>query len=127
MAAIRGQASEIRGQRSAMRKKPFFGMKQHRTKQLAHFGAERGQFWVLGCSDVAAIEGEIEARVSLGVFTVGIGQLGNEMGLVAPLCPRFRQVEAYRTRGTANLTGERKLLLRRKRLTEFEHSHRQFI
>ena len=44
---------------------------------------------VLGIRDVTAVEREIERGVRFAVFPVAVGQLADEMFLIAPLGPRL--------------------------------------
>jgi hypothetical protein len=76
-------------------------MKRHRTEQFPNLGAERGQLTRPGGGEVAAVKGEIEARVGFCMFTVAIGQLGNEVRLMAALGPSCHAL-ATRQELTAN-------------------------
>ena len=51
-------------------------MKQHRTEQFPNFGTERRQLFVLNGSDVAAVQGEIDARIGFRILTIAVSQLG---------------------------------------------------
>ena len=54
-------------------------MKQHRTEQFPNFGTERRQLFVLNGSDVAAVQGEIDARIGFRNLTIAVSQLGQKM------------------------------------------------
>lgn len=110
-----------------MSQKPFFGMKQHGAEQFADLAAEGRQFIVFRYGDVPAFKGEIQTRIRLGVFTIAIRQLGNEMRFVAPLGPGLAEIETNRARRSPDLTREGIPFLQWKGLAQSEYPHRKFI
>ena len=120
---IGGQRSEGRGQGSAVRDQKGTGILDHAAQHSANLAAKVDKLTVLLGCDVAAVFGEIEGRIRLAVFAIAVSQFTDKVCFVPAFRPGFSQIQANRTGGTTNLTGQREPLFSRKVLGELKDLH----
>src|SRR6266480_1124419 len=107
---VTGQRSEVRGQRSEVgTNQKWTWVVEHAAEHPANVLTERSKRSVFLLRNVRAVFCEIERCISFAVFSIAVGQLAHEVGLVTSFVPGFAQIQANRARRTSNLTGEHKL------------------